>query len=552
MKINIKYREVNDDIETSEFFDISDELTIGKSPDCDLQLDSPFISSMHAKLTLVDDLLFIKDLGSKNGIIANNSKIDAEMEIISRHPEIQIGNFLLNIEFGDINVNSENVSTSPIDLVDDQEEQENNTNELATRLRKKIHAKLLKILKVKQNELIDTEDPKIQSLIKENLSELIEEYKNQNSDETDFEKLEKEILEFIIGFGPLEDLLNDESITEIMVNGPNEIFVERSGKLVLSKQRFNSKSDITQIIEKILSPLGKSVNESNPIADARLLSGKAKGSRINVIIPPISLKSPTLTIRKFSEDNLTPEDLISFNSINSNMVNFLKIAVFYRKNIIIAGGTGSGKTTLLNILSSFIPENDRIITVEDAAELQLSHDHLVSLETRVANIEGKGEVTIRDLVINTLRMRPDRIIVGECRGGEALDMLQAMNTGHDGSLTTVHANSPRDVLSRLETMVLMSGLELPIPAIRAQIASAINFVVQQSRFPDGSRKVTHITEVTGMQNDIISSQNIFEFVPKSVATKRIEGDYNATGIVPKFVHELKSSGVDIDMGIFKT
>ena len=307
------------------------------------------------------------------------------------------------------------------------------------------------------------------------------------------------MLDEVVGLGPLEDLLADPSVTEIMVNRFDQIYIERSGKLTLSEVTFYRRAGACiGAIERIVAPLGRRIDESSPMVDARLKDG----SRVNAIIPPLALKGSSITIRKFSKSKLMDEDLIRFGSITRPMMDFLHQAVLQAANIVISGGTGSGKTTLLNVLSNFIPEDERIVTVEDAAELQLNQPHVVSLETRPPNIEGKGAVTIRDLVKNCLRMRPDRIVVGECRGGEALDMLQAMNTGHDGSLTTTHANTPRDCIARLEMLALMSGLDLPVRAIREQIASAVHIIVQQSRLPDGSRKVTHITEVTGMEGEI--------------------------------------------------
>ncbi len=315
------------------------------------------------------------------------------------------------------------------------------------------------------------------------------------------------IVSNIIGLGPLDPLLADDSISEIMVNGKNQVYVERKGLLCLTDVKFDSDEQLMTVIDRIVTPLGRHVDESSPMVDARL----SDGSRVNAIIPPLALKGPTVTIRKFPKDSITVDDLIKWKSASPKMMMFLEACVKAKENIIVSGGTGSGKTTLLGVLSAYIPANERIITIEDAAELRLQQTHVVSLEARPANIEGKGRIAIKDLVVNALRMRPDRIIVGECRGGEALDMLQAMNTGHDGSLTTGHANSPRDMMGRLETMVMMSGMELPSKAIREQIASAINIVVQQSRLPDGSRKITSISEITGLEHDEIVMQELFKF-----------------------------------------
>ncbi|GAB4526527.1 MAG: CpaF family protein [Anaerolineae bacterium] len=360
------------------------------------------------------------------------------------------------------------------------------------------------------------------------------------------QRLFEQIVAEILGFGPLEPLLADESITEIMVNGAQKVYIERQGKIEKTKLTFESDDHLMRIIDRIVSPLGRRIDESSPYVDARL----PDGSRVNAIIPPLALNGPTLTIRKFSKVPLTVDDLIRFGSITPEAVEFLKACVIARLNIIVAGGTGSGKTTLLNILSGFIPDEERIITVENAAELQLRQEHVVTLESRPPNIEGKGEVTIRDLVVNCLRMRPDRIVVGECRAGEALDMLQAMNTGHDGSLTTLHSNSPRDTLSRLETMVLMAGMDLPVRAIREQIASAVDLIVQQERMRDGSRKVTNITEVQGMEGDVIVMSDIFAFEQQGMEGGRVIGRLKPTGIRPKFIERIESANIHLPAGIF--
>lgn len=355
-------------------------------------------------------------------------------------------------------------------------------------------------------------------------------------------KIKEELLDEIVGFGPITGLLSDSDVTEIMVNGPDHVYIEKKGKLQLTDAKFKNDNHVMHVIKRIVAPIGRRIDESSPMVDARL----PDGSRVNAIIPPLAIDGPSITIRKFAEEPFKVEDLINFGTLNSRMAELLKYCVQGRLNIIVSGGTGSGKTTTLNVLSSFIPEDERIVTIEDAAELQLSQEHVVRLETRPANVEGKGEVTIRDLVKNSLRMRPDRIIVGEVRSGEALDMLQAMNTGHDGSLTTGHANSPRDMLSRLETMVLMSGMNLPIKAIRDQAASAVNLIVQQSRIMDGSRKITYITEVQGMEGDVIILQDIFRFEQRGLDNRgKVKGEFISTGIMPRFVQKLKEKGIII-------
>ncbi|NSW83228.1 MAG: CpaF family protein [Syntrophothermus sp.] len=361
------------------------------------------------------------------------------------------------------------------------------------------------------------------------------------------ERIMAQVLDEILGFGPITPLLEDEDVSEIMVNGPHQVYVERKGKLEPVNIGFRDDEHVLHVIEKIISPLGRRIDESMPMVDARL----PDGSRVNAIIPPLALNGPVLTIRKFGSDPLTIEDLIRFGTLTPAMAKFLEACVKGRLNIVVSGGTGAGKTSTLNVLSSFIPGDERIITIEDAAELQLSQEHVVSLETRPPNIEGKGAITIRDLVRNSLRMRPDRIVVGEVRGGEALDMLQAMNTGHDGSLTTGHSNSPRDMISRLETMVLMAGMELPVKAIREQIASALDLIVHQARMKDGTRKITHITEVTGMEGDVVVLQDIFVFEQTGVDAKgRVLGRHRATGIRPRFLDKLAAAGINLSAEIF--
>ena len=356
-----------------------------------------------------------------------------------------------------------------------------------------------------------------------------------------------EILDEMTGFGPIQPLLDDPAVSEVMVNGPKKVFVEKNGKLTRSAITFDDDDHVARIIDRIILPLGRRVDADSPTVDARL----PDGSRVNAVIRPVSIDGPCITIRKFKKDKLSIQQLIDYGSVNANMGDFIRACVLAHLNIVISGGTGSGKTTLLNVLSSFIPEGERIVTIEDAAELQLQQDHVLRLETKVANTDGRGAVSIRDLVRNSLRMRPDRIVVGECRGGEALDMLQAMNTGHDGSLTTLHANTPRDALSRLETMVLMSGMDLPLKVVRQQIASAVDLIIQQTRLKDGSRKVTAITEVVGMEGDTVVMTDIFKFEPTGVGQNgKILGDLKATGIRPNFGPKLEAAGFKLGAEIF--
>ncbi len=357
-------------------------------------------------------------------------------------------------------------------------------------------------------------------------------------------RVASEIFNDIMGYGPLEELLDNPVYSEIMVNGANHVYVESAGKLELTGIKFRDDAHVVNVIDRIVSQIGRHIDESSPMVDARL----PDGSRVNAIIPPISLVGPVLTIRKFSKKPITAKKLIEFGSTSPKMLAFLEACVKGKLNIIVAGGTGSGKTTLLNVLSSFIPKDERIVTIEDAAELQLVQEHLVTLEARPANLEGKGAVTIRSLVKNALRMRPDRIIVGEVRSEETLDMLQAMNTGHDGSLTTIHANSPRDTLSRIETMVLMSGMELPLKAIRDQVASAIDLIIQQSRLRDGTRKITSVTEITGQEGEVVSMQDLFVYDTegKLDSSGKFKGTFRATGVRPHCIEKIKQNGVPIN------
>jgi len=356
-----------------------------------------------------------------------------------------------------------------------------------------------------------------------------------------------EILDEMTGFGPIQPLLDDPDVSEVMVNGPKKIFIEKGGKVTKSGITFDDDDHVERIIDRIISPLGRRVDADSPTVDARL----PDGSRVNAVIRPVAIDGPCITIRKFKKDKLSIEQLVAFGSLTKNMGDFIRACVLAHLNIVVSGGTGSGKTTLLNVLSSFIQENERIITIEDAAELQLQQDHVLRMETKVANVDGRGSVSIRDLVRNSLRMRPDRIIVGECRGGETLDMLQAMNTGHDGSLTTLHANTPRDALSRMETMVLMAGMDLPLKVVRQQIASAVDLIIQQTRLKDGARKVTAITEVVGMEGDTVVLTDIFKFEQTGVGPDgKILGELKPTGIRPVFGPKLDASGIKLGAEIY--
>ncbi len=359
----------------------------------------------------------------------------------------------------------------------------------------------------------------------------------------------QDVLNDMLGYGPIQPLLDDLEVSEVMVNGPKKVYIEKKGQLMRSHVAFDDDDHVMRVIERIILPLGRHVDADSPTVDARL----PDGSRVNAVVRPVALDGPSITIRKFLRDKLTTEQLVAFGTLTPKMAEFLCACVRARLNIVISGGTGSGKTTLLNVLSGFIPENERIITIEDAAELQLQQDHVLRMETKPRNVDGGGETTVRDLVRNSLRMRPDRIVVGECRGGEALDMLQAMNTGHDGSLTTLHANSPRDALSRLETLVLMAGVELPLKVVRQQVSSAVDLIVQQTRLKDGSRKVTAITEVAGMEGDTIVLTDIFKFEQTGVSHDgKVLGELQATGIRPLFSPRLEAAGFKLGADIFGT
>ena len=419
-------------------------------------------------------------------------------------------------------------------------------------LKQKIHRALVEELNIRRIDLDTKGDPirerQLRTNVESTVNSLIGNERDLVLNHEERERLVKELVDEALGLGPLEELLADASITEIMVNRFDQVYIERRGKITLSDKRFIDNNHVVQVVRRIIAPLGRRIDESVPMVDARLKDG----SRVNAIIPPLAVNGPSITIRRFPEKAFGADDLIQMGAITRSMVEFLKVCVMTRKNMIISGGTGTGKTTILNMLSGFIPNDDRIITVEDTAELRLQQEHVVRLEARPSNIEGQGQVAIRDLVKNCLRMRPDRIVVGECRGGEALDMLQAMNTGHDGSLTTIHANSPRDCFTRLETLCLMAGMDLPVWALREQIRSAVHVVVQLTRLQDGSRKVTCVTEVTGRNDETILSQDIFRFVQDSVDEHgQVKGHYESTGNVPSFFPELKAKGLTLDLSAFE-
>jgi pilus assembly protein CpaF len=530
------------------------ECGIGKARDNLVQLRGWRIAPYHAILQRTPEGLFIEDRSGNNDVRVND-------EVVSRYGPLHTSDVISIGAYEIIAGIDQSAEGSYVEDVDElktmigvhphAEISEDDTLYKQERFmwRNRVHEELLNMMDLRRTDVGSMSEEQLRHHVNGLIREIIKQMGSKLPAEVDREQLATDVLNEAVGLGPLEALIAQEDITEIMVNRHDEIYIERGGKLQKSEVTFSSDDAVMSAIERIVSPLGRRIDESSPMVDARLRDG----SRVNAIIPPLALRGPCLTIRKFSKKKLTADDIIRFGAISEEMVKFLKVAVEQRKNIIISGGTGSGKTTLLNVLSNFIPEDERIVTVEDAAELKLSQPHVVSLEARPPNMEGKGAVPIRELVKNCLRMRPDRIVVGECRGGEALDMLQAMNTGHDGSLTTAHANTPRDLIARLEVMVMMAGMDLPSKAIREQVASAVDIVVQQTRFSDGSRKITNITEITGTEGDMVQMQDIFRFQQQGFDNNgRVKGYFHATGRVPEFYEDLRSRGLSVDMSIFKT
>ena len=527
---------------------------IGRGEGCRIRFASIAVSERHAILTVRAQQAVIEDLHSANGTYVNGEPIDAAVAL-NGDMVVQIGDAIFRVSEEDESSESEDSSVDvdvPQETAETAEAEETEADpmrELRRNVQEQIQNELLKRMDMKRLTLDGVDREGLEDTARVKIRQIIDEVvaKGRLPEGIDTVRLEDDVFNEAMRLGPLEELLADDSVSEIMVNGPRKVYVERKGKLVLSDCQFTDDASVLAVIERIVSPLGRRIDESQPYVDARL----ADGSRVNAIIAPLALSGPTITIRKFSKNALTPEDFIRFGTWTHNAAEFMKLCVTLRKNIIVAGGTGSGKTTLLNLLSGFIPRTERIVTVEDAAELRLQQPHVVRLEARPPNIEGKGAVTIRDLVKNCLRMRPDRIIVGECRSGEALDMLQAMNTGHDGSLTTVHANSPRDVISRLETMVMMSGMELPSKAIREQIASAVDIIIHESRLSDGSRKVVAITEVTGLEGNQIVMQDIFAFNQTGVGENgKVLGEFKPTGAIPTWLDQLAGRGIKVDTRMF--
>jgi pilus assembly protein CpaF len=560
---------------------VPDECIIGKGAQNEIRLDSWRVGREHARLFSTPGGVLVEDLGGFGGVAVNGSRISGQYGPLTNADMIAIGPFqlrLLSVEQREAPAppSLRQASSSPrppqataaakapqaqprdpphvSDMPAAHEALAKTAGEDLVRQhefewRKIIHTRLLETMDLRRQDVHGMSDQQLRHETEVLVRQIMHEADARIPQELDRALLMTQVINEAIALGPLEELLADDGVSEIMVNRYDEIYVERSGQLQRHSMTFTGDRAVMGVIERIVAPLGRRIDESSPMVDARLKDG----SRVNAIIPPLALKGPCLTIRKFARHKLGAEDLVRFNAISPQMASFLETCVVARKNIVVSGGTGSGKTTLLNILSNFIPGGERVVTVEDAAELKLSHAHLISLESRPANVEGKGAVLIRDLVKNTLRMRPDRIVVGECRGAEALDMLQAMNTGHEGSLTTLHANTPRDGLARLETMVLMAGMDLPLTAIREQIASAVHIVVQQTRFACGSRKVTSITEISGMESGKIQMQELFRFVSLGYRGpgNRVSGYFTGCDMVPSFYEELQASGVQLDMAIFQ-
>ena len=485
---------------------------IGRGASCALRIEDASVSELHAKLILTPGDAWVEDLGSSNGTVVN-SQVITDATRLSPEAIVSIGSTVFRVQPRTVAPTPPPPPPAPpsppAEPTPPPTPQVDRQQELRTQVKEQLHAELVKRLDLKRLATSEISADELGRRVRETLRAILSEVTARGAlpQGLDPDSLVEEIYNESVRLGPVERFLADDSVTEIMINGPRHVYVERRGKLELTDQTFMDEASVMAVIERIVAPLGRRIDESQPYVDARL----PDGSRVNAIIPPLSLIGPCVTIRKFAKRVLTAEDFVRIGTWTPAIADFLSVCVRLRKNIIVAGGTGSGKTTLLNVLSGFIPHSDRILTIEDAAELRLNQPHVVRLEARPPNIEGKGAVTIRDLVRNALRMRPDRIIVGECRGGETLDMLQAMNTGHDGSLTTVHANSPRDVISRLETMVLMSGVELPSRAIRDQIASAVDIIVQEARLADGSRRIVAVSEITGMEGQQIVMQDLFVF-----------------------------------------
>ncbi|NLD53917.1 MAG: Flp pilus assembly complex ATPase component TadA [Burkholderiaceae bacterium] len=553
---------------------------IGKARDAEVALAGWRVGRVHAEIHRVGRSLKLVDLGTLGGTLVNGDRV-VEYGPLSERDQIAIAGYRLRV-YGDAlrlppgsrhatmmsgpalqPTTAESIGHPPAggqagsgagsdrDGAATRAAQAAEPSPVPERLaalpwRRLVHRRLLEQIDLRRSNLSQFSPEQLRAEVQQAVEGIVADLEALPAG-IDRGALVRDTLDEAIGLGPLEPLMADGDVTEIMVNGAVDVFVERHGRLERVDAAFSDDVAIRNVIDRIVAPLGRRIDEASPLVDARL----PDGSRVNAIIPPVALKGPTLTIRRFNRAVLSPQSLVALGSATMAMMAFFGICVQERKSIVVSGGTGSGKTTLLNVLSNLIPESERLVTIEDAAELKLRHEHLVSLEARPPNAEGRGAVTIRDLVRNALRMRPDRIIVGECRGAEALDMLQAMNTGHEGSLTTLHANTPRDALSRLEVMTLMAGVDLPVAAIREQIASAVDLIIHQSRFRDGTRRITSVTEVTGIESGRVQTQELFRFAQSSSGVVSIRGCHVAAGAVPAFYEDLAARGVVLDFGIFR-
>lgn len=537
----------------AEEHDLPDIAIAGKSVRCELPLKGWFVGREHARLTRTEQGVIVEDLGG--GVLVNGRRVHQFGPLQPHADVIEMAGYHMTLLGVHEDVDPCERAAPPLlpqdPAVDEAGVIMPGAVELAEVMadwRVRTHDLLLQRMDLRRTDISSMSDDQLRVETERMLREILKDQRSELPADIDQHQLLTQVLNEAVGLGPLEELLADDTVSEIMVNRYDEIFVEARGKLRRHTLAFSSNQAVMSVIERIVAPIGRRIDESSPMVDARLRDG----SRVNAIIPPLALKGPSLTIRKFSRKRLNMANLVEFGSLTPDMAEFLMLCVRHKRNIVVSGGTGSGKTTLLNVLSNFIPEGERIVTIEDAAELQLDHEHLVCLESRPANSEGKGQIAIRDLVKNSLRMRPDRIVIGECRGAEALDMLQAMNTGHEGSLTTLHANTPRDALSRMETLVMMAGMDLPLSAIREQIASAVDIIVQQTRFGCGTRMITYITEVTGMEGGRIQMQDIFRFHKKGLSPQsRITGDFLPEDMVPAFYGELMASGEHLNLTMFK-
>jgi len=528
-------------VDSPQVFD-SSEISVGRKAENNLVLPDAQVSGKHLKISLKGELIFLEDLGSSNGTFVEEKKLSAnESCSIGASSKVLVGSYLLIITNEAKKAAKEEPPAPPLPG--------SNTPKDVLKLKGVIREQLIERLDLRRKDILAITEGDLRNRAEKVVGEILIDLRWEIPQGLNRSRLIKEILDEALLLGPLEELLNNDDVSEVMVNKYDQIYAESKGQLTLTDYKFTSEGAVLAIIERILAPIGRRIDESSPMVDARLKDG----SRVNAVIRPLALNGPCITIRKFPKHALTIDSLIKYNSVTAAMGEFMKLAVENRLNVVISGGTGSGKTTLLNVVSSFIPDEQRVITVEDAAELRLRQEHVISFETRPPNLEGKGAIAIRDLVRNALRMRPDRIIVGECRGGEALDMLQAMNTGHDGSMTTGHANTPADMLRRLETMVLTSGIDLPLRAIREQIASAVHLIVQQTRFACGTRKVTAITEVLGLDQDegTVILQDVFLFRQDGYGPEgKVRGKFQATGYVPKFFRKLQERGLPVSASVF--